>query len=166
MLALLTLAWRNIWRNRRRTLISMSAISLGLALVLFFGGITGRFIEEAKDQLDNTGLGHVEITAAGWRTHRSAKLVLKNPDEMRAKLALPPGAEVGARLLARGLLSAAHGNDAVEVHGVDWPDEAKLADYLRALPKGAVPANDDEKGILIGDRLAAKMHLAVGNEVV
>ncbi len=163
--ATLKLAWRNIWRNRRRTLISMSAVALGLVLVLFFGGIIARFTDEAKGQLDNTGLGHVEITAAGWRTHRSAKLVIKDPAAVVEKLSLPPGSETGARLLARGLLSAAHGNQAVEADGVDWSDERRLSAYVRDVANGAVPAEDDPKGILVGERLAEKMQLAVGHKV-
>jgi ABC-type lipoprotein release transport system permease subunit len=163
----LKLAWRNIWRNRRRTLISMSAVALGLTLVLVYGSLIARMLSEAKDQLDNTGLGHVEITAKGWREHRAVKLAIADDDAKAdiAKLGLSPTAEVGERLLARGLLSSAHGNEPVEVNGVDWKDEAKLAEYVRHVTTGALPADDDDKGVLIGDRLAAKMQLEVGNKV-
>src|SRR6185437_15207027 len=138
-----------------------SAVALGLVLVLVYGSLIARMLSEAKDQLDNTGLGHVEITAKGWREHRSVKLVV--PDDVVAKLSLPATAEVGKRLLARGLLSGAHGNEAVEMHGVDWKDEAKLAEYVRHVTKGSIP--DDDKGVLLGDKLAEKMQLEVGNKV-
>jgi ABC-type lipoprotein release transport system permease subunit len=62
-------------------------------------------------------------------------------------------------------LSSAHGNEAVEVNGVDWKDEAKLAEYVRHVTAGALPADDDEHGVLVGDGLAAKMQLEVGNKV-
>ena len=38
---LLKMAWRNVWRNRRRTVIAVIAIALGLALMLFFDGLLG-----------------------------------------------------------------------------------------------------------------------------
>lgn len=165
MLSLLTIAWRNVWRNRRRTLISMSAIGLGLALVIIYSGLIARMMGDAKEQLDNAGLGHLEITAKGWRANRSPKLAIDDLDGVVASLPLPPGAEVSARLLSRGLLSSARANQAVEVHGVDWGQERAVALYLREVRQGAVPADDDAQGILVGEQLAERMQLKVGHKL-
>ncbi len=165
MLRTLTVAWRNVWRNRRRTLISMSAIGLGLALVIIYSGLIARMMGDAKEQLDNAGLGHVEITAKGWRSNRSAKLVIRDVDRVAASLPLPPGAEVSTRLQSRGLLSSARANQAVEVHGVDWTRERAVALYLREVRTGAVPADDDVQGILVGEQLAERMQLKVGHKL-
>ncbi|MCC7074995.1 MAG: ABC transporter permease [Deltaproteobacteria bacterium] len=165
MLGLLTIAWRNVWRNRRRTLISMSAIGLGLALVIIYSGLIARMMGDAKEQLDNAGLGHLEITAKGWRANRSPKLAIDDLDGVVASLPLPPSAEVSARLLSRGLLSSARANQAVEVHGVDWGQERAVALYLREVRQGAVPADDDAQGILVGEQLAERMHLKVGHKL-
>jgi putative ABC transport system permease protein len=153
--SLLKLGWRGIWRNRRRTLISMSAIGFGLALVVFYSGLVTRMMGDAKHQLDNTGLGHVEISASGWRQNRAAKLVLEDADADVRKLALAADAEVSTRLLSRGLLSSARSNEAVEVHGVDWQREERVAGYLR----------DDAQGILVGEALAKRMNLKVGHKL-
>ena len=48
----LSLGWKNIWRNRRRTLISMSAVGVGLILVLFYSGLLAGMLGEAKNQLE------------------------------------------------------------------------------------------------------------------
>lgn len=165
MLATLTIAWRNLWRNRRRTLVNMSAIGLGLALVVIYGGLIARMLGDAKGQLDNTGLGHIEISQEGWRRHRSTKLVITDADTVAASLPLPQGAEVSARLLSRGLLSSARANQAVEVHGVDWARERDVALYLREVRQGTVPAADDAHGIVIGEQLAERMKLQVGHKL-
>jgi ABC-type lipoprotein release transport system permease subunit len=167
MLATLVLAWRNIWRNRRRTIINLSAIGLGLAIVIIYGGLMGGIMGEAKSQLDSSGLGHVELTAPGWRTHRAAKDLLADPQALLARLAsaLPPGSDVSARLVLRGLASSAHGNEAVEVQGVDFASEATVADYVRAVRVGAVPAVDDARGLLVGEELARRLALTVGSKV-
>jgi ABC-type lipoprotein release transport system permease subunit len=163
--SLLKLGWRGIWRNRRRTLISMSAIGFGLALVVFYSGLVTRMMGDAKHQLDNTGLGHVEISASGWRQNRAAKLVLEDADADVRKLALAADAEVSTRLLSRGLLSSARSNEAVEVHGVDWQREERVAGYLRDVRQGEVPAADDAQGILVGEALAKRMNLKVGHKL-
>lgn len=162
---LLKLAWRSIWRNRRRTLISMSAATFGLVLVIFYSSLMSAMIGDAKNQLDTTGMGHVEISAAGYRQKPSASKAFHDPAAVLRKLPLPPGSEAGYRVLARALISSAHGSEGVEVHGVDWANEAHLATYVSDLRAGAVPAADDPRGILIGEKLAQRLKVGVGSKV-
>jgi ABC-type lipoprotein release transport system permease subunit len=165
MLGTLKLGWRNIWRNRRRTLISMSAVGFGLTVVVVYGGLIAGMMSDAKNQLDVTGMGHVEITAPGWRARHNATALIEDPAAVMARLQAPAGSEIGSRMVMRGLASTAHGSEAVELHGVDWDDEKKLAEYVRTVRAGALPAQDDLKGILIGDALAKRLHLEVGGKL-
>lgn len=165
MQTLLLIAWRNIWRNRRRTLINMSAIGLGLALVVIYGGLIAGVMGDSKNQLDTTGMGHVELSATAWRAHRGLNEVLPDVAALSAKLDLPPTADVSARLVVRGLLSTAHGNEAVELHGVDFVEEARVADYAKHLKSGAIPAADDLKGLVVGDTLAQRLGITLGSKV-
>ncbi|MBS1150368.1 MAG: transporter rane protein [Myxococcaceae bacterium] len=158
----LSLGWRNIWRNRRRTLISMSAIGVGLLLVIFYSGMVGGMIGEAKNQLDDAGMGHVEVFASGYRLRRE---VGRTMPDVRAQLHLPPGAQVGTRVLARGLATSARGNEPVQVFGVEWAEEAQLSAHLRKLTSGALPAAGDDRGVLIGEPLAERLALKVGSKV-
>lgn len=165
MSGVLKLGWRNIWRNRRRTLISMGAIGIGLVLVIFYSGLIAGVMGEAKNQLDNGGLGHVEIFPEGYRPKRQAGVTMPDPAQWAAKVKLPPGAEVGSRVLARGLATSAHGSEAVEVLGVEWDNERLLSAHLRNVRQGAIPAADDEHGVLIGEQLAERLRLKVGSKV-
>jgi ABC-type lipoprotein release transport system permease subunit len=165
MLQTLRLGWRNIWRNRRRTLISMSAVGVGLMIVVVYGGLIAGMMSDAKNQLDTTGMGHVEISAPSWRTRRTATALIEDPAAVLAKLKLPPGAEAGSRMVLRGLISSAHGNEAVELHGVEWNDERELASYVRDVRKGELPRQDDDKGILVGDALATRLQVGVGGKL-
>lgn len=119
----LSLGWRNIWRNRRRTVISMVAIGVGLLLVIFYSGMVGGMLGEAKNQLDNGGLGHVEVFAKDYRPRRDVTRAMAGDSEWRSKLSLPAGAEAGTRVLARGLATSARGNEPVQVFGVEWSQE-------------------------------------------
>jgi ABC-type lipoprotein release transport system permease subunit len=161
----LGLGWRNIWRNKRRTLISMSAIGVGLLLVIFYSGLVGGMLGDAKNQLDNGGMGHLELFAPGFRAQRDVNTVMADIDEWRPKLQLPPGSEVGSRVLARGLATSARGNEPVQVMGVTWEDEKLLSAHLRQVKSGALPAADDEHGVLIGEELAERLALKVGSKL-
>lgn len=161
----LLLGWRNIWRNRRRTLISMSAIGVGLFLVIFYSGMVGGMLGNARNELDSGGLGHVEIFPKGYRPRREVGVTMPALSTFRDKLALPPGAEVGARVLARGLATSARGNEAVAVYGVDFAAERLLSAHLRAVKAGALPAADDARGVLIGEELATRLNVKVGSKL-
>src|SRR6185295_15867532 len=162
---ILRIAWRSIWRNRRRTLISMSAATFGLVLVIFYSSLMSAMIGDAKNQLDTTGMGHVEVYAAGYRQKPQASKAFRDPAAVLAKLQLPPGAEAGYRVLARALISSAHASEGVEVHGVDWANEEHLASYVSDLRAGAAPAADDAQGILVGEKLAQRLKVGVGSKV-
>jgi len=165
--ATLRIAWRNLWRSRRRTLINMGAIALGLMMVIVYGSIMESVMGEAKNELDSTGLGHVELTAPTWRSQHEPRAALSDVDSLRARLVpvLPPEAQVSVRVVARGLLGSAHGNEAIELHGVDWADEARVATYVGDVRSGAIPADDDVRGVVIGEGLAARLKVKVGAKV-
>lgn len=165
MTTVLKIAWRSIWRNRRRTLISMSAVGFGLMLVIVYGGIMGGALSDAKRQLDNTGMGHVEITAPGWRMGRGVTQAIEAPAALAARLAPPPGTELGWRVLSRALITSARGGEGVEVQGVDWEREAMLAVHARDVREGVRPASGDDRGVLIGERLAKRLKVKVGAKV-
>ncbi len=165
MRTVLKIAWRSIWRNRRRTLISMGAVGIGLLLVIFYGGLMDSMLGEAKEQLDNVGMGHVEITATNWRAQHRVTDGLEAPGELLNRLDLPAGSEAGYRVVTRGLISSARGSEGVELQGVDWNQEERLSLYVRDVRQGQRPAPDDERGMLIGEKLAQRLHVDVGAKV-
>jgi len=165
MSTILKIAWRSIWRNWRRTLISMSAVGVGLFLVVVYSGVLAGVLGDAKDQLDNVGMGHVEITAAGWRVRRGVSQSISSPDALLARLHLPPGSETGWRVVTRGLVSSARGSEGVELQGVAWTRERGLSTYVREVRIGQHPSADDDRGILIGERLADRLKVKVGSKV-
>ncbi|MBL8950089.1 MAG: ABC transporter permease, partial [Myxococcaceae bacterium] len=158
----LALGWRNIWRNRRRTLISMSAIGVGLFLVVFYAGLVGGMMGNATNELDNGGLGHVELFAKGYRPKRDVALSMPALETFRERLKVPAGSEVGARVLARGLATSARGSEGVQVFGVDFAAEQQLSAHLRSVTAGELPKADDLKGVLVGEELATRLGVKPG----
>jgi ABC-type lipoprotein release transport system permease subunit len=164
-LPVLKLAWRDLWRNRRRTLISIGAAAFGLTMVILYTSLIEATIGDAKNQMDVAGLGHVEIYATGYRQKPQAAKAFRDPAAVIAGLSLPPGSDVSYRVLARALASSAHGSEGVEVHGVDWAAESHVAAYVDDLRAGALPAAGDPQGILVGEKLAQRLKLGVGSKL-
>jgi ABC-type lipoprotein release transport system permease subunit len=161
----LSLGWRNIWRNRRRTLISMSAIGVGLALVIFYSSLVGGMMSSAKNQLDDGGMGHVEIFARGYRPRREVTVTMPDLSTWQDKLKLPAGTQVGQRVVGRGLATSAHGSEPVQLWGVDWKAESDLSTAVRTIKQGALPEADDARGVVIGEQLAERLALKPGSKL-
>ena len=165
MKGLIWLGWRSIWRNPRRTALSLGAVGFGLMLVIFYSGLLSGILGSAKNQLDSGGMGHVEVTAPGYRPRKQVSALLPATGSWLSKVALPPGAEVASRLQARGLASSAHGSEPVEVLGAEWAGEALISAHVRQVRQGKVPAQDDLQGVLVGDHLAERLRLKVGSKL-
>lgn len=168
MFQVLTIAWRSIWRSRRRTLINMSAVAFGLAFLLLGIGIMESFMNEAQNDLGNTGMGHVEIYAGDYRLRRDVREVIADPDAMVARLEAeaPEGSRCGWRVVVQGLASSAWGSRAVRVHGVDPAVEARLSRFMTSITDGEPLRAGDARGIVIGDGLAEKLRLEAGKKML
>lgn len=165
MASALRTSFRNLWRHRRRTLVNLSAVGLGLSLVVLYIGIVDATLADAETAVDRIGSGHVQISAAGYRLERDVGLTLPDPTGTLSRLELPEGAKASQRVVAPALLSSAWGSRGVELLGVDPEREGGVSEPFRNVRKGSALAPEDRRGILLGPKLAEKLRVDVGGKV-
>src|SRR5712692_3414556 len=68
---ILQIAWRNLWRNPRRTLIAMAAIGLGYVMLLCFACLLAGLQQQMIDNGTSVGLSHMQVHAPGYYPDRS-----------------------------------------------------------------------------------------------
>jgi ABC-type lipoprotein release transport system permease subunit len=115
---LIQLAWRNLWRNPRRTFIAMAAIALGYAMLLFVAclmtGLRWQMIENGTRLV----LSQIQVHAPGYYPNRSIQKTLsggKGTDvgALLATIAADPRVyALAPRVYGYGLASASHGSSA------------------------------------------------------
>lgn len=156
---LLAIAWRNVWRNARRSLITMSALALGVA------GIVGLFSyrEVANEAIlsDVTAglVGHLQVHARGYQDAPSVGLVVPDPVQVRAALeGALPGAASEQRVIGAGLAGAGERSAPVMVLGLE--DGSTL--YSVVSGKGLSGARE----VVVGKGLADDLGLSPGSELV
>ena len=76
---LAAIAWRNLWRNRRRTLITLASIVFGVFLAVLSTAMQDRNWVEMIDLAARLGGGHVSVQHADYRDHPTAGRVVKRP---------------------------------------------------------------------------------------
>lgn len=168
MTQLLKMAFRDLGRNRRRTVLSALAVTLGLALVLFFSA----FVEgEMQGAMSNTILlqsGDLQVRGASYDINKMSldwKDLIASPDQVVQQLkGVPQVADATPRLLASGILSWGEDSRGVQVVGID-PQAGPNAVFRKGLLAGQFISADDREGILIGKPLADKFHLQPGQQV-
>jgi ABC-type lipoprotein release transport system permease subunit len=162
------MAWRNVWRNRRRTLIAVIAIALGLALMLFFDGMLGGAKQAIYGNTVKLQGGNVQVHAPGYRERakRLPLLPLADPDTaVRAALAQPQVVAASKRIETSGMVSSREGTFPVVITGLEPEQEAAVSLVAANIVLGRDLITGDEDVLLIGQALAQNLEVTIGDRV-
>jgi putative ABC transport system permease protein len=163
-----SMAWRNIWRNRRRSLLTVLAIALGLAFNIFMRGIGDGFHEQMVDNSVRAEIGHIQIHRAGYRDDPELNKTLPDPEKITQSIrSLPDLRGYSLRVLGGGLASTADNSSGVEILGIDPTQERTVTSIQNAIVQGKYLAEGmQQRPILLGDRLASRLKVSLGDKVV
>jgi len=161
------MAWRNVWRNRRRSLLTVMAISLGLGFNIFMRAIGDGFHEQMVDNSVRSHIGHLVVHRAGYHDDPGINKTLPDPAEVEQAIqSLPDLRAYSLRVLGDGLASTAENSAGVAIVGIDPAKERKVTTIHRGIVKGQYLREGEVRPILIGDRLAVNLKADVGDKVV
>lgn len=168
MSALISLCWRNLWRRKRRTGITAISVGLGVVLAVTFTGTGDYMYTNMINASAEMGFGHVTVQPPGYQLTPGLDKVLRNADGIRDQLAAHAdvtGALV--RITGPAMFASATKTVGGAFMGIDVAAEnADTNLFIRALKEGAVLAADDERGALVGRRMARKLGLGMGRKFV
>ena len=165
---LFKLAWRNVWRNRRRTVIAVVAIALGLALMLFFDGLLGGSKQAIYGNTVKLQGGNVQVHAPGYRERakRLPLFPLADADAaVGAARAQPQVIVASKRIETSGMVSSREGTFPVVITGIEPEPEAAVSLMAKHIVQGRYLAANDEDVLLIGQALAKNLEVTVGDRV-
>lgn len=155
------IAWRNLWRNRRRTGLALAAIGLSVALVLVYDSILRAYGDWMTETVTGPMLGHVQGHAPQWRKDRSMDRTLRGVSAILEALRGDPEVTgATARIYAPALAALEQEGFAVLVVGLDAAAESRPMGLLAGVaepPRG--------RRILMGKPLAEVMGVKEGDEV-
>ena len=162
------MAYRDLVRNKRRTIITFIAIALGLALVIFMNGlITGMLDGMLRDTI-RLDTGHVQLRSESYEVAKTSLLwrdLLDNADEIAAQAKeMPEVKAVSPILWAGGILGTASESSTVRVSGID-PTSALFDPIREGLRAGEFLSEEGRREILIGQRLADELGVSVGDRI-
>ena len=163
-----TLAWRNLWRHKRRTLITASSIAFGVLLAVTFTGAGDYFHTRMIDAGANMGMGHITIAARDYNRAPSSQKLIQGANTLQSLIAsLPEVKSVVARIQGQAMFASARKSVGGTFIAIDPAKEnANNNLFIQSLIDGEMLSTTNGKGIVMGVDLARKLKLNLGKKVV
>lgn len=158
------MAWRNVTRNRRRSGITIVAMSLGLLVMVLFSGLIEGYLADMERHVVDMEVGDIQIHAEGYLEKPS--LFTRIDDSSALVEALEAaGFNASPRLLGGALAGAGDSSAGVLLKGLDVARDAEVCAVHEAVERGEWLDSDAPKGLVIGWRLAKTLDVSIGDEV-
>ena len=164
---IMKISWRNLWRNKRRSLITLGAVIAGLwGLVLIYGANNGMLVGIVNTSILANN-AHIQIHADGYHDDPDINTTIEDFGKI---LDAVKGADhvvaAAPRTEVRGMLSTAHASSGITLVGIDPEAEARVTSVDNGIIEGRYFEPGEEKGILIGEGLAEKLKTKTGKKIV
>jgi len=164
------MAWRNIWRNPRRTILTISAIAFASLLLVFMLSFQFGSYHTMINASVKINTGHIQVQTVGYQDKQSMHLVVSNPAAIGNILNKIP--EVDAytfRAKAFSLVSSQKRTYGVVVIGIDAAKEAGVSTLKSLIRQGSFLPQDDryqeQPLALVGKLLARNLKVGPGDEL-
>lgn len=165
------LGWRNLGRNRRRTLITAAGLAFAYFAVVLLVGIMGGLTAEMIENGTGILTGQLQVHALDYRPERSIYETIggrdgTDVDRLVREIAADPAIEAATpRVYAGGLVSSGEATTAGILMGVDTELEPAVSRIMQGLVRGRVP-HDGANEIMIGDEMARQLDVDARDEVI
>lgn len=170
----LRIAWRNLWRNRRRTAVILTAVVLGVWSMIVLGALMRGMAEEMVDNGIRTLTGHLQVHAAGYRGDPVAGHRIREPESVRETIRSAIRSELGAgpvRMVSRvrvpAVLDTARETGGATLVGID-PATEPQASFIGpdVLTAGRFLEPGQDHAAVVGRALLEDMETQLGHKLV
>jgi ABC-type lipoprotein release transport system permease subunit len=164
----LQLAWRNIWRNKRRTAVILTAVVIGIWSMLLLGSLMRGMAVGMIQNGISTLTGHIQIHHKGYRNDPAIENSISHPKRVEEVLqnTMPEGTLWSSRVRVNAVASNARHSSGVTLVGMDPVTEAKISFIGSAVSRGKYLDPEDKNGIIVGDALLEKFETRLGRKLV
>lgn len=165
MSLLARLAWRNVWRHARRSVVTIAAMTLSLWVAILYSGLVEGWMRGMEDDVLDMQLGDLQIHAEGYVDHPSVWTDMTDASEVVRTLNAN-GLRAAPRSMSGGIAAHDEASAGVLLRGVDPALEATVSKLSASIGQGRWLAADDPRGVVIGYQLQRMLDVDVGDEIV
>jgi len=168
MTIFLRIAWRNVWRQRRRTFLIAGAMGVIVMMLMVYDGVIVGYEQAIYGNAIQVMGGNIQVHAPGYGNKSDSKplLPLENPDAVVQAVNSHPNVVMAAkRIITGGLVTNREGAFAVTIVGLETEKEARVSIEAQNISSGRFLVPDDGDMVVIGQGLATAMEVEVGDRI-
>jgi putative ABC transport system permease protein len=167
MKTLLKISWRNVWRNRARSIVIILAICFGLWGGIFATGLMSGLIEQQFTSSIRNQVSHIQIHNPEFIKERETGYTVSRTDEIARLLETSNNVQAfSKRSITSGMLANAIMTSGVDIYGIDELQENRTTDFESNIIDGEYFGSVSRNPIMVGKALADKMKISTGNRIV
>jgi ABC-type lipoprotein release transport system permease subunit len=164
---LIALAWKNIWRNKKRSAIIIAAITFGLWGGLFSSAIMVGMMESMVETAISRNLSHLQVHKINYDKDRDVRNYLPDGPRVLKKIRGLKGIEAAeGRTLVSGMAASPTSSYGTEITGVVPEDSKKISDIHSKIVEGTFFESARSNQIVIGIKLAERLNLKLNSKIV
>lgn len=164
---LIALAWKNIWRNKKRSTIIILAAAFGLWGGIYSSAIWMGMAESMVEMSIDRDLGHIQIHNKGFLDNININNYIENPDDIVNSLKENPLIEIiSKRVLFEGMAASPTSSMGIQIVGVDTTTESQISSINENIIAGSYFGTNKRNEILVGKKLAERLKLKLKSKLV
>ncbi len=162
----LAFSWRNIWRNKKRTIIAAASVFFAVLLACVMRSSQNGSYSYMIDSSAKLFTGYLQIQGKGYWENRSIdKSIVLNKQTTDKIAAVPHLTHFTGRLESFSLISNGNSTKVAEVVGIQPERESRMTGLKKKLIAGSYFTGAD-RGVLIAAGLAEMLHVSVGDSII
>ncbi|MCP5064378.1 MAG: ABC transporter permease [Ignavibacteriae bacterium] len=164
---LFSIAWKNVWRNKLRSLIVIISITVGLLGGLFYLAFSNGMVQFQIGASIKTEVSNIQIHNPKYLTNDEITYTIINPEEKLSKiLAIDEVEAVASRIKSMAMVSSANSGTGVTINGINIESEKNISDLYTKIISGSYFNTKLRNPIVIGNKLAEKLKVKVKSKIV
>lgn len=164
---LLKVSWRNIWRNKKRSLIIIAAVTIGVSTGIFLMAFYNGMIEQRVRMAIQNEVSHIQLHHPEFRKDYDIKYYLSDgPAILKQVQSNQYIKQAAGRMIIQGMIASASGSSGITINGVMPAEENRLTELKNKLIDGNYFDSLKRNEILIGEKQLKKLKLKLRNKTI
>lgn len=164
---LVKIASRNIWRSRKRSLIIITAVSIGLWAGIFMMAFYNGMIEQRISSAIADELSHIQLHHPEFRKEYEIKYLLPQGKKILKTIAKDSQIKaVAGRIIIKGMIASASGSSGITINGVMPKEEQALTNLNEKIIKGNYFDPKKTNQIILSEKLRKKLKLNLNKKTI
>jgi ABC-type lipoprotein release transport system permease subunit len=164
---LIRLSWKNIWRNKARSAVVITAFALGIFAGVFCIAFMNGMVEQRIHAITAIEISHIQIHKPGFRDNNDFSLRIQNTGSLLDEIREHPDVQgASKRIVASGMLATAESVTGARVMGIEPAHERKVSELYSRISEGSYFETGSRYPVVIGKRMAEKLKVTLKNKVI